>query len=272
MKPTHQMNPRSRQDPQMSTTAAPVMIVTLTAPGMRVTDSSSDSGDSDSSSDNNDSDTCSDDNDADSSDESSDDVLVASSHPSEVSYEVQEPIDKSSLLDNVPEASVHMAGETTYELVQKSSQRLMDKLIDSDGYTYNLHKKRGTTAYWQCTAAVHNKTVNCKATVLQKGDEFKPGMNSHIHSGLPGVAMVNRVMKEVKEKATYDHSKSAAAIAEEVVLSCVGNNPTPALPSIYNLASCANHLRKKMRPPELQELDFQLKMKTTSPEASLSFM
>ena len=94
-----------------------------------------------------------------SGDESTDDALAASIDPSEVSYEVPEPIEESSLLDDVPEASVHMVEETTYELVQKSSQRQKDKLIDSDGYTYNLHKKRGTTAYWQCT--VRNKTVNC---------------------------------------------------------------------------------------------------------------
>ena len=83
-------------------------------------------------------------------------------------------------------------------------------------------------------------------------------MHSHIHSGLPRAAMVHKVRKEVKEKATYDHFKSAAAIAEEVVSSRVGNNPTPALPSINSLASCANRLRKKMRPPEPQDLDFQL--------------
>ena len=55
-----------------------------------------------------------------------------------------------------------------------------------------------------------------------------------------------------------DHFKSAAAIAEEVVSSRIGNNPTPALPSIDSLASCANRLRKKMRPPEPQDLEFQL--------------
>ena len=63
-----------------------------------------------------------------SSDESTDDALAASIHPSEVSYEVPEAIEESSLLDDVPEASVHMAEEITYDLVQKSSQRQKDKL------------------------------------------------------------------------------------------------------------------------------------------------
>ena len=72
-----------------------------------------------------------------SSDESTDDALAASMHPSEVSYEVPQSIEESSLLDDVPGASVHMTEETTYELVQKSFQRQKDKLIDSDGYTYN---------------------------------------------------------------------------------------------------------------------------------------
>ena len=100
-------------------------------------DSGSSSDDRDSSSDDSDADSSSDDSDSNSSDESSDNVLTASIHQSEV----PQPIDESSLLDDVPEVSVHMTEETTYELVQKSSQRQKDKLMDSGGYTYNLHKK-----------------------------------------------------------------------------------------------------------------------------------
>ena len=183
-------------------------------------------------------------------------MLAPSIHLSEVSYEVPEPIDVSSPLDDVSEASVHMAEETTYELIQKSSQRQKESSLTVMATPTISIRREGPPRTGN--ALSKTRLLIVKATVIQKGDDFKPGMHSHIHSGLLGAAMVHKVRKEVKEKATYDHFKSAAAFGEKVSSSHAGNNPIPALPSIDSLASCANHLRKKMRPPEPQELYFQL--------------
>ena len=57
------------------------------------------------------------------------------------------------------------------------------------------------------------------------------------------------------EKATFDHFKSAAAIAEEVLSEELNNEPVPNIPAIENLAACADR-HKKMRPAEPNDLNF----------------
>ena len=110
--------------------------------------------------------------------------------------------------------------------------------------------------YWQCT--VRNKVNNCKATVIEKAGLFTAGMNPHIHMAQPGTAVVHKIRADVKRKAALDHFRSSAAIAEEVLASQVGPEPLPSLPSVDNLALCANRLRKNMRPPEPKDLNFEM--------------
>ena len=99
------------------------------------------------------------------------------------------------------------------------------------------------------------KTVNCRVTVIQK-DEYKPGMHPHVHLGNPGATTVHKVRAKIKEKAALDHFKSAAAIAEKVLSEELNNEPVPNMPAIENLAAYANSHRKKMRPPEPKDLNF----------------
>ena len=97
-------------------------------------------------------------------------TLLASINPEPVSYDVPEPMDESSIQDEVPDASVHMDEAMTYEILKGSSQRQKDKLVDSDGFTYNIKRRRGPTVYWQCV--VRNKTTNCRATIIECGGEL----------------------------------------------------------------------------------------------------
>ena len=56
---------------------------------------------------------------------------------------------ESSLEDPTPvELSSHF--EVTYEVVEQSSKRGRPKLIDSHGYSYNMHRQRGAVIDWQC--------------------------------------------------------------------------------------------------------------------------
>ena len=200
-----------------------------------------------------------DDGDSQSSDEdvASHASLMRSINPDRVSFQQPEPMEESSIIEEERlEVSVHYEGVRTYQIVPASSQRQKDKLIDSDGYTYNVKSKRGATTYWQCT--VRNKHTNCKASVTERGGTYKEGLHQHIHLGKPGTTTVHKVRAMVKRKAADDHFKSAAVIAEEVLHAELNDEPVPTLPSIENLAQAANRHRKKMRPAEPRDLNFNL--------------
>ena len=78
--------------------------------------------------------------------------LMRSISPERVSFQQPEPMDESSVLDQeMLEVSVQPEGVKTYEVVPASSQRQRDKLIDSDGFTYNVKSKRGATTYFYCS-------------------------------------------------------------------------------------------------------------------------
>ena len=94
-------------------------------------DTSDSNGNSDTSSDIDDvSDTSSDSDYSDTSD-SDNDELLNSIHPAHVSFSVPQPVEESSVIDEGLDVSIHLDTQVTYELVEKSSQRMKDKLIDS---------------------------------------------------------------------------------------------------------------------------------------------
>ncbi|KAG1678336.1 Gamma-interferon-inducible lysosomal thiol reductase [Nymphon striatum] len=58
--------------------------------------------------------------------------------------------------------------ETTYKIVEDGSQK--EKLADNNGYTVKMKRANGNRTWW--TSSVRNKTMRCKATVLQKASDF----------------------------------------------------------------------------------------------------
>ena len=77
------------------------------------------------------------------------------------------------VVDSVYEATHAETGEQVpeYQIIKSSSQR-QDKLIDREGYAFSVTCKRGPTTYWHCF--VQNKTINCKATIIQLFEEEWP--------------------------------------------------------------------------------------------------
>ena len=82
-------------------------------------------------------------------------------------------------------------------------------------------------------------------------------MHPHIHLTPAGSASAHRVRAEVKALAAADHFKSVAVIVEEVLTAELHQtDPVPGIPSVENLALCANRHRKRMRPVEPKDLNF----------------
>ena len=102
----------------------------------------------------------------------------------------------------------------TFQLVDAGTQRAKTKLVDSDGYSYNVKLRRANAIYWQCT--VRPKGNQCKAIVIQRGNDFQQGSQSHNHQPTTGAATAAIIMASVKEKAVADPFKPASAIVNEV--------------------------------------------------------
>ena len=124
------------------------------------------------------------------------------------------PSKESSLGD----PSVHdISGDfaLTCKIVEQSTKRGRQKLIDSRGYTYHVQRRRGDATDWQCT--IRGKTNPCKARVVQRAPgNFEPGQHHHNHPAEVGAATAARITALVKTKAMDDVFRPAAAIVDEV--------------------------------------------------------
>ena len=119
-----------------------------------------------------------------SSADSNDDTLLHSINSTVVSYDQPEPMDESSIVDTAFDEAEATDEVPEYQIIKSSSQR-QDKLIDRYGYSFSV--KASYTTYWHCS--VRNKITNFKATVIQRGAVFTPGMHPHIHQAQTGSAI-----------------------------------------------------------------------------------
>ena len=103
----------------------------------------------------------------------------------------------------------------TYKIVEQSTKRGWQKLIDSGGYTYDVRRRRGDATDWQCT--IRGKINPCRARVVQRAPgNFEPGQHHHNHLAEVGAATAARIIALVKTKAMDDVFRPAAAIVDEV--------------------------------------------------------
>ena len=124
-------------------------------------------------------------------------------------YEYSTDHEESSLHDPTP-AETSSAFDVTYEIVENSSKRGREKLIDNQGYSYTLQRRRGSVTDWQCS--VRPKVNPCKAKVRQQGDQFKCGNHIHNHQAQVGALTAAKITVQVKAKAAEDVFKPAPAI------------------------------------------------------------
>ncbi|XP_052077928.1 uncharacterized protein LOC127715834 [Mytilus californianus] len=141
----------------------------------------------------------------------------------------------------------------TYTLVDQGSQRGRFKLVSSDGYEYTKKSSKGDFTYWRCSK--RSKTVNCPATVSQKGSDYKMNTRQHIHQADKGALKKVVVRKEVKAESLRDIHKSARRIVDDKMLEHI-EPEDHQLPKVNNLERLANRVREDLRPDEPQDLYF----------------
>ncbi|XP_063419689.1 uncharacterized protein LOC134704838 [Mytilus trossulus] len=143
----------------------------------------------------------------------------------------------------------------TFTLVDQGSQRGRFKLVSSDGYEYTKKSSKGDFTYWRCSK--RSKTVNCPATVSQKGNDYKMNSRQHIHQADKGALKKVVVRKEVKAESLRDIHKSARRIVDSQMLEHI-EPEDHQLPNVKNLERMANSVREELRPDEPQDLTFVL--------------
>lgn len=102
----------------------------------------------------------------------------------------------------------------TYNIVDDGTKRRKAKLMDSIGFTYNVHSQRSYATYWQCT--VRPKGNPCKASVIERDGVYQVGKTVHNHQVEVGAFTAAKIMATVKTKALEDKFRPASAIVQEV--------------------------------------------------------
>ena len=99
----------------------------------------------------------------------------------------------------------------------------------------------------------------CRATVKESGGSFTISQISHKHDPETGTAVACKVVKKIKEIVVTDVFKPASAIVENVLLETLETDrPCSALPKVNFMARNANRYRRRLRPEEPRDLDFEL--------------
>lgn len=133
------------------------------------------------------------------------------------SFEVPQQLMESSIEDETPrlDDDANVPSVPTYQVIEDGSQKGKEKLADSEGYTYTVKVRRANgNKVWTCS--VRNKSMWCKASVLEKVDGFTRGSQPHTHPAQIGAATATRISAKVKKIAAAEIFTSAAEVVNKV--------------------------------------------------------
>lgn len=143
----------------------------------------------------------------------------------------------------------------TFEVIETGTIRRAKRLVSSDGYSYTVKNSTAKTINWRCS--VRNKSVWCKATVMQRGDIFVRCGTAHVHPSDPGITKKTKIKVDVLKEGLTDVYKSAGNIVEQHMRSHLQPGDFN-LPKPDNLARAVNRHRQNQRPPEPNDLHFEI--------------
>ena len=154
---------------------------------------------------------------------------------------------------------IHYHEKVTFEVIENATQRSNKLLVDCNGYSYTIKSQNSKSGrvVWRCT--LRRKTITCTASVIQIGEVFTPGPNSHIHPAQPGLDIKVKITKKVHQISKTNLFRSASAIVDEVMSSDFQlEKPSISRPKPINLIRSSNYQRQKNRPSEPQDISFVL--------------
>lgn len=149
----------------------------------------------------------------------------------------------------------------TYRIVEEGTKRRKVSLVDSVGFSYNIHSKRPYATYWQCT--VRPKGKPCKASVIERNGVYQAGKSAHNHQIEAGCFIAAKVVAAVKQKALEEKFKPASAIVSEVCMQLVCYNVHNNSCNFVALHSLRNNSGGLLCLNLKEKLNTPLKIKTT---------
>jgi len=66
-----------------------------------------------------------------------------------------------------------------YTIIPGGNGRGGAAMISSDGHRYGIKTIKPNVTYWRCV--MRSRLCNCRAVVIQRGNEFIRGSNDHSH-------------------------------------------------------------------------------------------
>ena len=127
-----------------------------------------------------------------------------------------------------------------------------------DIFKKNKEPKKNGSMMWLCTSRNRKNQPSCTATVRRIGDVFTPGSAPHTHEPNHLLDLPVPISKQVKDMTMIDRFASGMRLAENVSVAALIANPGTEMPSVTNLARCANRKRAALRPPNLLDLFFKM--------------
>ncbi|KAK3108588.1 hypothetical protein FSP39_011475 [Pinctada imbricata] len=172
------------------------------------------------------------------------------------SIDVPTNVFENSISDDSVDVSTTQETAITYQIVETGTQRAKRKLVSSDGFSYTFKRQYQSSTHWRCS--IRNKTVNCPATVVQQGDNFRVN-NSHLHQPQPGIAATVKIQRDIKLQARQNIFAPAPSIVDAILKEHVDTAmPIASLPDYDTLTRNCNRTREQLRPKEPKDLHFSL--------------
>ena len=102
------------------------------------------------------------------------------------------------------------------------------------------------------------RSTHVEPTSERSNGVYELGSNAHNHPADVGAGLVAKITYKVKARAVADVFKPASAIVKDFLLEDLDDVPCPSLPRPENIARAANHRRRRLRPKDPQDLEFEL--------------
>jgi len=133
--------------------------------------------------------------------------------------------------------------------------------VDSNGYTYQrkTDSKRPHIIRWRCSQ--RNAQLTCNATLLVRDGTYFPGGQQHTCVPKTGQDTSLEMIRDCKQRGIKRVFTSATELIEEATLQRIKPDQMamhPTLPPPTRLAAQINYKRRKIRPSDPRDLEFEL--------------
>ena len=125
--------------------------------------------------------------------------------------------------------------------------------------SFLLQRRAKNRTEWRCKMHKQSDGSICRATVIENNGNFRPGLSTHNHFAVPGIATRIKVVTEVKRRAVANMSTTAPAIVREVLAEQDPSLPPGSRSVPEHLIRQTDRLRQRLRTVDPRTLDFDVR-------------